>query len=452
MKHTNRQGVSEFAPPMHQKFLSYICGCLSTICWQSFVTANSYTVGVIIQGIIIINNPSYQPERWQGTLFVYAVTILTTIINIWGAKYLPRMEIIFVVCHVLFFFPVLITLLVMAPMKQSAGDVFLNFTDDGGNWPSRGLDVMVGQVAASFILLGEHSPHYDSLLDKLIDRFRCTGTSCRGNARCQLRCTGKHVLVVCLEHTSNTCNALDLPLLHWQCSRCTCDPHRISIHCGFFIGYWIGSRCFDPHGNYRPAFVFRVCEHNDKYESTDICVRKRWRLTLLKMVEAGERLSTLPSLLLLPLSAQIDPYCVVPVNALIFTCFYTFALSLINIGSTVAFGAILSLSTSALMATYAMAIGCMTYRKLYAGPELAPLPIARWSLGKYGTLINGLGLFYACWSLFWSLWSSVYHPTAADFNWAPVILICLLGLAGLLYILNKKDTYNSPVAIIRSFN
>jgi choline transport protein len=158
----------------------------------------------------------------------------------------------------------------------------------------------------------------------------------------------------------------------------------------------------------------------------------------------------LPKLLLLVLTlAQIDPYYVVPVNAIIFTCCYTFALSLINMGSTVAFSAILSLSTSALMATYAMAIGCLTYRKLCASPEMAPLPVARWSLGRHSIVINILGFFYACWSMFWSFWPSVYRPTAAEFNWASVILVGLLGLAGLLYVLNQKDTYKSPAAIIR---
>jgi choline transport protein len=135
----------------------------------------------------------------------------------------------------------------------------------------------------------------------------------------------------------------------------------------------------------------------------------------------------------------------VPVNTIIFTVVYTLVLSLVNIGSTVAFNAILSLATSALMATYAMSISCITYRRL----SVAPLPPARWSLGRAGLPINILGLIYACWSFFWSFWPSVYHPTAAEFNWASVIFAGFMALSGAFYFLGKRKTYKGPVAFIR---
>ncbi|KAK0963994.1 hypothetical protein LTR91_018709 [Friedmanniomyces endolithicus] len=47
--------------------------------------------------------------------------------------------------------------------------------------------------------------------------------------------------------------------------------------------------------------------------------------------------------------AMVDPRFDVPVNSIIFTTIFTAVISLINIGSTVAFNAMLSLSTTALM-------------------------------------------------------------------------------------------------------
>jgi hypothetical protein len=170
-------------------------------------------VGIVSQGIIIINEPSYEPQRWHGTLFVYAVTILTATLNIWAARYLPRLEIMFVACHVLLFFPVLITLLVMAPRKQSPIDVFLHFTDNGGGWPTHALDVMVGQVAASFILLGEYIRQREYLLNQLFCRLRCTSTFSGRNSRRQYRGSEMHVLVVPPEHTSHLRDAVDIPFL-----------------------------------------------------------------------------------------------------------------------------------------------------------------------------------------------------------------------------------------------
>lgn len=120
------------------------------------MTANSFTVGLILQGIIIINT-TYEPQRWHGTLFVCAVAVISALANIWGAKYLPKMEAIFVTFHVILFFPVIITLLYRTPEKQSASAVFWEFTDQGGNWPNMGVSVLIGQVAVAFILLGKHT-------------------------------------------------------------------------------------------------------------------------------------------------------------------------------------------------------------------------------------------------------------------------------------------------------
>jgi choline transport protein len=70
-------------------------------------------------------------------------------------------------------------------------------------------------------------------------------------------------------------------------------------------------------------------------------------------------------------------------------------MSLINLGSKVAFEAMLSLATVALMATYLMSIGCVLLKRL-RGEELPP---ARWSLGRYGLAVNAVALLYTSWSV-----------------------------------------------------
>ena len=61
----------------------------------------------------------------------------------------------FVGCaYLLAFIPVIVTLLVMSPEKQTASAVFTHFTDDGAGWSSMGLTVMVGQVSSKIVVLG----------------------------------------------------------------------------------------------------------------------------------------------------------------------------------------------------------------------------------------------------------------------------------------------------------
>lgn len=88
-----------------------------------------------------------------------------------------------------------------------------------------------------------------------------------------------------------------------------------------------------------------------------------------------------------------------PVNAIIVTCLFTMVMSLVNIGSTVAFNAMLSLSCTVVMATYCVSIGFVLLKRL----RNEPLPPARYSLGRYEGAVNGMALVYACWSFFLEL-------------------------------------------------
>lgn len=101
-----------------------------------------------------MNDSSYEAKRWQATLLIFASVIGIALFNVFAAKRLPLAEGIFVTCHFLTFFPVIIVLLVLAP-KSPASEVFTGFTDNGAGWPNISLTVMVGQVSAMFVVLGE---------------------------------------------------------------------------------------------------------------------------------------------------------------------------------------------------------------------------------------------------------------------------------------------------------
>lgn len=133
-------------------------------------------------------------------------------------------------------------------------------------------------------------------------------------------------------------------------------------------------------------------------------------------------------------------------NAVTFTCIFSMVLSLINIGSTVAFNAMLSLSTVALMATYVICLGCVALRRLRG----EPLPHSRWSLGRWGLPINIAALVYACWSFFWSFWPNSYHITPENFNWASVLFVGLMGLSAILYYFRARHIYQGPVVLIQN--
>ena len=82
-----------------------------------------------------LHNPAFVIQNWYTSLLSILLVTLVTIFNIWGAKKLALAETIFVSLHVACFFIVLITVAVTSP-KNDAKDVFLTFSDNGGNYPT----------------------------------------------------------------------------------------------------------------------------------------------------------------------------------------------------------------------------------------------------------------------------------------------------------------------------
>ncbi|KAG9712135.1 GABA permease-like protein, partial [Aureobasidium melanogenum] len=142
----------------------------------------------------------------------------------------------------------------------------------------------------------------------------------------------------------------------------------------------------------------------------------------------------------------VSPKLMIPVNAVIFSAVFTIILSLINIGSSAAFNAIISLGAVAQMGTYAISITCVLYRRLTA-PHL--LPKARWSLGRWGVLVNLLGLLFAWEAFFWCFWPNAQPVTVDNFNWAPVMFVAVVVGALITYFVQGRRVYNGPVVIVQ---
>lgn len=141
--------VSEFSSPRHQKFLSYITGWMSVLAWQAGAASGSFLTGTIIQGLISVRNPEYEPKNWQGTLFVFAMVLVIYIANVYASDLMPILSNLLMILHVLSWAVVLIVLWAMAP-HQSAKAVFVTGWQNGGGWSTMGLSVMIGQISAIY--------------------------------------------------------------------------------------------------------------------------------------------------------------------------------------------------------------------------------------------------------------------------------------------------------------
>ncbi|KZL79450.1 amino acid permease [Colletotrichum incanum] len=118
--------VAVLCPPSSRSLAAFATGWISVGGLIVFCASAAFAAGLQTQSLIIINDDSYIPRRWQGLLFYWAVLLYSGAMNIWGSKLLSHANMISGVIHVVGFVTILILLGVMAP-KNTASFVFTKY-------------------------------------------------------------------------------------------------------------------------------------------------------------------------------------------------------------------------------------------------------------------------------------------------------------------------------------
>lgn len=143
--------------------------------------------------------------------------------------------------------------------------------------------------------------------------------------------------------------------------------------------------------------------------------------------------------------ARVDKKRKIPTNAYYMSATFAALLSLIYIGSPVAFFAIGSLLACSIMQCFCFSISCVLWRRIYH-PET--LPHARFSLGKFGIPINAVAIVVVVWSFFWAFWPQEYPVTPSGFNWSVAIFVPTIIVSLIYYFVKGRHEYDGPVVLV----
>ncbi|KAH1378746.1 hypothetical protein KXX10_008854 [Aspergillus fumigatus] len=392
--------VSEFAPRRAQKFLSYITGWLSATGWQCAIVSIAFLAGTIIQGLVVLNDPTYEFQRWHGTLLVVAITTFSILFNTFLAKNLPMVEGLILIIHVVGLFAIIIPLWVLAP-RNSAKAVFTEFNNAGG-WDTEEIKdaaetlpkAMMSAVAVNGVLgfvmvvtlcftLGD----VDSILSTptgfpFIQIFYNTTNSYAATN------TMTAVLVITLTASTITEVATASRQL-WSFARDQGLPFS-----SFF------------------AYV-----------------------SLTPPVSGG--VTDRPM--------QVTPGWNIPLNSVMVSLAVTILLSLINIGSQVALAAIVSLTITSLISAYILSIGCVLLKRIRG----EPLPPRRWTLGRFGMAVNIAALAFLIPIFVFSFFPLTKTVDTKTMNWSVVMYLAMLTFASGYYVLWGRHNFIAPVALVK---
>lgn len=142
---------------------------------------------------------------------------------------------------------------------------------------------------------------------------------------------------------------------------------------------------------------------------------------------------------------RIQPNWNIPLNAVLISLTVTTLLSLINIGSTAALNAILALTSVSLLTSYIIVIGIVLLRRVRG----QALPHARWSLGRWGWVVNVLALCYLFAIYVFAFFPAVTNPQAPEMNYAIVIFGGIIIFAVVYYFIYGRKQYIPPVALVK---
>ncbi|KAJ6083696.1 amino acid/polyamine transporter I [Penicillium canescens] len=384
---------SYFLAPRGRRFISFFQGWVTVFSWSALVCIAPYFIGTQIQGMVVLAHPDYELVRWRGTLLMWAVAIIPIIINIFARRVLGGIEVAAGIMHVVFL-PVTIAVFVILAPRNPDSFVWNTFVGGLSGWKDSGVVFSIGLLGVITPLAGVdgviHMAEEVKNASFVVPRSMIYGTLINGTlAFCYLiailYCMGDYTEAV----TSPT-------------------------------GYPIITIAYQATGSKAATFILMAIGMLPGWIALFNGLASVTRLTWAFARDNG-----------LPFSdffAFVDPTYKIPLRALFLVASCIFALSFIQIGSTAAFNAILSLSTLGLYISYLIPLILLVLKR-FTSPQ--DIPQGTFSLGKFGLPMNLLAILFATYFVIFLPFPATVPVTAENMNYAgPVLGFVILFACG----------------------
>ncbi|KAF2859172.1 amino acid transporter [Piedraia hortae CBS 480.64] len=410
-------GGYEFAPRSLQCSLSYIVGWCCCLGWIAGVPSLCMQLSGLIQAMVLVVYPDANVDSlWQMTLMVFAFIILTVCFNIFFAQHLPLAEGLILFLHIFAFFAILLTLWIMPEKHAPAPQVFGSFYN-GGGWSNMGLSCLVGLTTPIWCFIGPDAGAHmsEELKDASVQLPRAMLWAIVGNG----------VLGVVMLITFCFC----ITDLQSQVIDATTDYPIVNI---------LYAATKSKAGTCVLGSTLVILLFFSTVTTVASASRQIWAFSRDRGLPFSSKIRYVP------------PTWEIPVNALLICLGVSIVLSVINFGSNTAFNAVTSVSNAALIFSYIISIGCMRLKRLRGQPLLH----ARFSLGKWGGLVNDISLGWLIIGFIFAFFPSAPYTSegnwwkeSANYSLFMFLLVCLI--AAVYYVLLGKRQYVAPVLLVK---
>jgi choline transport protein len=136
----------------------------------------------------------------------------------------------------------------------------------------------------------------------------------------------------------------------------------------------------------------------------------------------------------------------IPVTSLLVSTGTVIILGALNIASSTAFAAILSLTIVGLNLSYLMPIALMLYCRIATPQMLTPGPF---KLGKAGIVVNILSILFLVFTSVFLLFPTTQPVTPKNMNYASTVLGGVLILITVDYLFRSRKRYTGPTLVLQ---
>lgn len=144
---------------------------------------------------------------------------------------------------------------------------------------------------------------------------------------------------------------------------------------------------------------------------------------------------------------QVDERTCLPLYAIGLTTIVNLLLALINIGSSVGFGAFISLIVASYYSSFILSALVMLNKRLTT-PD-SELPWGPFKLGRAGVPVTVVAIAYSVLGAFFSMWPTAVNPTIESMNYCVLVFGGVLIFAVLFWLVYGRKHYTGPVLEIR---
>ncbi|OJJ55952.1 hypothetical protein ASPSYDRAFT_182877 [Aspergillus sydowii CBS 593.65] len=400
---------SYFLAPRYRRFISFFQGWVTVFSWAALVCIAPYFIGTEIEGMIVLADIGYEPKRWHGTLLMWAVAVIPIIINIFARRVLAGIEVAAGIMHVVFLPVTIAVFVILAPRNSNefVWNTFINGSVTGSGWSNPGAVFSIGLLGVITPLSGIdgviHMAEEVKNAKTVVPRSMIYGTLING---CLTFCYLIAVLYCMGDYTEALTSA---------------------------TGYPIITIAYQATGSKTATYVLMAMGMLPGWIALFNGLASVTRLAWAFARDNG-----------LPFSdffALVDPRYKIPLRALFLVASLIVAISFIQIGSTAAFNAILSLSTLGLYISYLIPLVLLVLKRFMAPQDI---PRGTFSLGRWGLPINLLAILFATYFAIFLPFPATIPVTGENMNYAGPVLGFVMVFACCDWVVRGQFKWEGP--------